>query len=88
MLAATSIVKAQIDSNIKHRAEDTLKALGLDLTSGIRMFLNQVVLRGGIPFEVKLPIMNRETLDAIADSYSGKVETASSVDALFRSVKD
>jgi DNA-damage-inducible protein J len=79
----TATVKAQIDTELKMRAEDTLKALGLDMTSAMRMFLSQVVIRGGIPFEVSLPNPNRETLSAIADSYSGKLTKAKSVNALF-----
>lgn len=79
----TATVKAQIDADLKAQAESTLKALGLDMTSAMRMFLSQVVIRGGIPFDIKLPNPNREMLDAIADSYSGKMSKAKSVDVLF-----
>jgi DNA-damage-inducible protein J len=81
------VVKAQIDATLKQNADTTLRALGLDMTSAIRMFLNQVVLHDGIPFDVTIPHPNRTTADAIADSYSGKVEPASSVDRLFRNAK-
>ena len=86
MAAETSFVKAQIDAKLKHQAERTLKALGLDMTSSIRMFLSQVVLTGGIPFSVSMPNneLSRETLAAIADSYANKMERAASVDELFR----
>ncbi len=80
---STATVKAQIDAELKAQAESTLKALGLDMTSAMRMFLSQVVIRGGIPFEIMLPNPNRETLIAISDSYSGKMSKAKSVDALF-----
>lgn len=83
-----SSVKAQVDVNLKSSAETTLRALGLDMTSAIRMFLNQVVLRGAIPFEVALPQFNRTTLAAIADSYAGRIEEQGSVDQLFDSVDD
>ena len=81
----TATVKAQVDVELKTQAENTLKALGLDMTSALRMFLSQVVIRGGIPFEVMLPNPNRETLTAISDSYSGKLNKAKSVDELFES---
>ena len=84
----TTTVKAQVDPVLKTNAEATLRALGLDMSSAVRMFLNQVVLRGAIPFDVALPGPNRKTLAAIADSYSGRVEKADSVDALFSSVED
>lgn len=84
----TSSVKAQVDPSLKSSAESTLRALGLDMTSAIRMFLNQVVMRGAIPFDVALPEPNRTTLDAIADSYAGRVETPGSVSKLFDSLND
>lgn len=86
--ANTATVKAQVDIELKAQAEDTLKALGLDMTSALRMFLSQVVIRGGIPFDVMLPNPNRETLNAISDSYSGKLNKAKSVDALFESANN
>jgi|KBSMisStaDraftv2_1062788.scaffolds.fasta_scaffold1212519_1 DNA-damage-inducible protein J len=86
--ATTSTVKAQVDTALKMQAEETLKALGLDMTSAFRMFLSQVVLKGGIPFEVSLPAPNRATLAAISDSYAGRVHKADSVDELFSSLDD
>jgi addiction module RelB/DinJ family antitoxin len=53
------------------------------MTSAIRMFLSQVVLREGIPFDVTVPHPNRSTQVAIADSFAGNVEAAQSVDSLF-----
>lgn len=83
-MAVTSVVvKAQVDAALKQSADSTLRALGLDMTSAIRMFLSQVVLHDGIPFDVAVPHPNRTTQAAIADSFAGNVEPASSVDSLF-----
>src|SRR5579862_2342918 len=87
MAANSVVVKAQVDVTLKQSADSTLRALGLDMTSAIRMFLSQVVLHDGIPFEVAVPHPNRTTQKAIADSFDGKVEEASSVDALFAKAK-
>ncbi|MBL0164911.1 MAG: type II toxin-antitoxin system RelB/DinJ family antitoxin [Xanthomonadales bacterium] len=76
-------VKAKISAELKLQAENTLREVGLDMTSAIRIFLTQVVNTGGIPFEVRVAQPNRATLAAISDSYSGKTERANSVDALF-----
>jgi len=84
MATTMAVVKAQIDANLKQAAESTLNALGLDMAAGIRMFLHQVVLRGEIPFAVKLPHPNANTLEAIADSYAGRVERVGSVAELFK----
>jgi DNA-damage-inducible protein J len=85
---ATSLVKAQVDSSLKLQAEATLRALGLDMSSAVRMFLSQVVLRGAIPFDVALPMPNKLTLAAIEDSYAGRVQAAGSVDELFDSLDE
>ena len=68
-------IKTQLPAELKAEAEKTLRELGLDLTTGIRMFLAQVVQQGGIPFPVKLYTQpNAKTLKAIEDSYAGRVE--------------
>jgi len=78
----TATVKAKVDADLKAQSETILRSLGLDMTGAIRIFLAQVVMQDGLPFEVKMQ-PNARTLSAIADSYSGKVESAESVDALF-----
>lgn len=76
-------IKTRIEPELKDQAEATLNALGLDLSSGIRLFLKQVVLTQGLPFAVTLPAPNALTQKAIADSYSGRTRRAASVQALF-----
>ena len=79
-------IKTRIEPELKDQAEATLNALGLDLSSGIRLFLRQVVLTQGLPFPLALPTPNPATQRAIADSYVGRVQPATSVDALFDEV--
>lgn len=40
----------RIDEKLKNNAADVLQHMGLDLSSAIKMFLNQVVVKKGIPF--------------------------------------
>jgi DNA-damage-inducible protein J len=87
MAANSVVVKAQVDAILKRNADTTLRALGLDMTSAIRMFLSQVVLHEGIPFDVTLPQVNRTTQEAIADSFTGNVTPSPSVDDLFANAK-
>jgi len=87
MATNSVVVKAQVDAVLKQSADSTLRSLGLDMTSAIRMFLSQVVLHDGIPFDVTVPHPNRTTSNAIADSYVGNVEPAPSVDHLFTNAK-
>ncbi|MFA6608502.1 MAG: type II toxin-antitoxin system RelB/DinJ family antitoxin [Candidatus Paceibacterota bacterium] len=41
----------RIEEKAKKEAQKTLKLLGLDLSSAVNMFLNQVVAEQGIPFK-------------------------------------
>lgn len=41
----------RIEEKTKREATETLAALGLDMSSAVKMFLNQVVIEQGIPFK-------------------------------------
>ncbi len=45
----TTTLSIRIDEKTKREARKTLKALGLDLSSAVNMFLNQVVIQQGVP---------------------------------------
>ena len=38
----------------------------------MNVFLNQVILNDGIPFEIKKPRFNKETIQAMEDAKNGK----------------
>lgn len=54
-MAKSSSVYARIDPDLKEQAETILSALGIPTSNAIDMFFKQIVLRKGLPFEVKLP---------------------------------
>lgn len=70
-MANTSAVYARIDTNLKDNAESILSQLGISPSSAIQMLYSQIVLKKGMPFELKLPsskplavgAMTREQLD-------------------------
>lgn len=43
-------INIRIDKKIKKEATYTLSELGLDMSTAVKMFLNQVVAEQGIPF--------------------------------------
>ena len=45
----------RIDSELNDQATTLLEGLGLTMSQAVSMFLRQVVLRRGLPFEVKYP---------------------------------
>jgi DNA-damage-inducible protein J len=57
-----AVVRARVDSRLKNDTEKVFDKLGLTTTEAIRLFLAQVKLRGGLPFEVRLPTDNSDLL--------------------------
>lgn len=50
-----TVIRSRIDSATKLEAQILLKRFGLSMSDAIRLFLHQVVLEKGLPFQVKLP---------------------------------
>lgn len=48
----TSSLQVRIDSNLRQEAETLFSNAGLDMSSAIRLFLRQSVIRRRLPFEV------------------------------------
>ncbi|MBQ7080579.1 MAG: type II toxin-antitoxin system RelB/DinJ family antitoxin [Fibrobacter sp.] len=58
----------RIDSELSDQASKLLEGLGLSMSQAVSMFLRQVVLQQGLPFEVKYPKRSGELLDAIEEA--------------------
>jgi len=91
-MARTSNTFARIEPEIKEQAEQVLEQLGIPMSNAIGIFLRQVVLQRGLPFEVKLPsnnppvfgLMSEEQFNAeiekgLTDLTKGKVDSAGRV---------
>ena len=81
-----AVVKARIEPSLKNQTEAILQDLGISTTEAIRMFFNQVRLRKGLPFEVRIPSAKTQT--AIDELEAGKGQRFESVDALFDDLDD
>lgn len=91
-MARTSNVFARVEPEIKDQAEQILNQLGIPMSNAVSMFLRQIVLQRGIPFEMKLlerkPVafgsLTKEQRDAelekgVADIRNGRTYSARSV---------
>ena len=54
-MAKTANIYARIEPDVKEQAESILAALGIPASNAINMFYKQIILRRGLPFEVKMP---------------------------------
>lgn len=95
-MANTSPVYARIDTDLKNNAESILSQLGISPSSAIQMFYSQIVLKKGMPFDLRLPpakplavgAMTREELDTelqkgLDSIKEGKVYSVDEVEAAF-----
>ena len=60
----------RIDPDIKNKAAEYLKQMGLTTSEATRLFLHSVVLHKGLPFELRIP--NEKTVTAIKETKEGK----------------
>ena len=93
----TAAVYTRVDPETKEQAELILAELGIPMSNAVGMFLKQVVIQRGIPFEMKLPSarplvigeMTREQFNAemqagLDDIQAGRVVSADDVEAEMR----
>ncbi|MDR1633878.1 MAG: type II toxin-antitoxin system RelB/DinJ family antitoxin [Bifidobacteriaceae bacterium] len=52
---ATTTVTVRVDEATKAAASRVVEGLGLDLSSAIRVFLRQIVLRNAVPVDLSYP---------------------------------
>ena len=68
--AKSGLVHSRINEDIKEQASFILEKIGLNMSDAIRLFLNQVVMRKGMPFPVCIP--NAETISALESNERGE----------------
>ena len=88
-MAKTDTLHIRVEPNVKQKAEETLNDLGLSISDAINVFLNQVILNDGIPFEIKKPRYNKETIQAMENVKKGKEVSKSfdSVEEMFKELE-
>ena len=81
----TTSIYTRVEPELKEQVEQVLLKLGLPMASAISLFLHQIVIHNGLPFDLKLPtnkppdytMMTKEQFDAemekgLADYYAGR----------------
>lgn len=65
---ATVPTQIRIDKDLKKQATELFAQLGMDMSGAMNIFLRQCVMRGGLPFEVKVPQYKPEVLEAMEEA--------------------
>jgi addiction module RelB/DinJ family antitoxin len=85
-----AIISVRTNPVLKRKAQEMLKKLGLDLSTAVNVYLQQIVITGGIPFRVRTangfyPEEERQILQEEAEALrSGKF--FESAEALHRDI--
>ena len=67
-MSKTATIFTRVDPNIKLQAENVLNKLGISMATAIEIYLRQIALQRKIPFEMKLPEINKPiSLEALTN---------------------
>ena len=78
-------INVRVNEEVKYKAEKTLKKLGLSMSDAVSLLLNQINLKKGIPFDVRIP--NTETRKVLDETDKGKnLLECQNVEDLFKQI--
>ena len=77
-MAENAVVRARINETIKEEAATVLATMGLTISDAFRLMLTRVAIEKTLPFEPLIP--NKETIQAMREARSGKLDGFDSVD--------
>ena len=81
-MANTATIQVRIDQSTKQKAVKILNALNIDMSEAIKMYVTQIILNKGIPFDLRIP--NKLTTKSMANTKAGKdLHEVKDVDELF-----
>ena len=67
-MAKTDTINIRIEPDLKKEVEATLEELGMNIADAVTIFFKQIVMTESIPFIIKKPRYNKETLEAIKEA--------------------
>lgn len=70
-MAKTDTLNIRIEPELKKEVEIILNDLGMNIAEAVTIFLKQVVMTDSIPFSIRKPKLNIETIKAIEEAEKG-----------------
>ncbi len=67
-MAKTSSIHIRVEPEVKAEVEKILNNLGMTSAEAINIYLRQIILNSGIPFEIKTPQLNKDLLEALKEA--------------------
>ena len=85
-MSRSATIQARIDPEIKAQAQKILSKLHISMSEAISLYLTQITLQKGIPFDLKIP--NELTVQTLIKSERGEeIHQVNSVDELFEELE-
>ena len=81
---STVTVQSRVNTELKEDAAAVFAAMGMSTADAIRIFLQQTVNSGRLPFTPTTKTPNAETLAAIQEVREGKVTRYKNTDEMFK----
>lgn len=64
----TSMIHIRVRPEVKEEVEEILDNLGMTTAEAVNIYLRQIILNCGLPFEVKTPKFSSDMLESIAEA--------------------
>lgn len=86
-MAKTTTIQVRIEPKVKKKVQKIFNSLNISMSEAISLYLTQVTLYNGIPFEIKIP--NVLTAKTLRKAEKGEeLHRVSDVDELFHELED
>ena len=85
-MAANALVQTRINGAVKAKAAAVLATMGLTVSDAVRLLLTRIAHDKALPFEPLRP--NAETIAAMEEAKSGKLESFDSIEALMADLNE
>ena len=63
----TSTLCIRVDPVVKKNSEKVLDDLGMSISTAINLFLKQIIIQQGLPFEVKMKIAGMDNVELMTE---------------------
>jgi len=80
-MTKSAMTHARLTPEVKEKAENILRELGISISSAYEMFYRQIIAHRGLPFDARIP--KESTIQAMEEAREGKGKKYNSVEEMF-----
>ena len=65
---ATTTVSFRTDADLRKDADRFFETVGMTMSTAINLYLRKIVMEQRIPFEISVPVMSKESVNALREA--------------------